>query len=584
MLKKFLGLTFAVVALGVASTTFAACDFGTVTLRVGSKGEAVKAVQTAVKVTADGSFGPMTAAAVKAFQASNGLTADGVVGPMTKAKMSTACGTTTTGTTTTTGSTTLEGGAGDMKLTQTSTGVKNEVSEGNSEKVLGLKIEADGSDLAIKNIKVTLKEKTNDAKSYRLNDYAETVSVYKGSTKVGSVDASDFSKDGTEYSKTISLSNVVVKDGATDTFYVTVEAVSNLDSTDNNKVWDVTAGDTRYQDATGVIMSDSTTKTEDFTFKTLASSGDVKLTISKASSSPAIGNVEVSDDSTTEDVNLLDFKLKAAGSDMSFDTLSVVVTPTGATSAQMVDTYYLYNGSDELASTDTTTTGFDLDNDGTVEAGAETTAVVAVFDLDDTFTIDADSTETFSVKATMLEVDGVNFTQGDKLAVKLLPAGIEMENENGDVVTDESGSATGSEQSFYYDGAVVKYVSESFTAENIADTVDGTISLKFKVTAFGESDVTVLKDQFAAEGTAKATYNLGAVAGKVGYVLSGENVTDAVISSTDLTDDAGTYTVSAGDEATFTLSVKFNATTGFVNLEIESVDGTVVSNVKTGDK
>lgn len=58
------------------------------TLRVGSRGEAVVRLQQALvahgaAISADGAFGPMTAAAVKDFQRSQGLAADGVVGPMT---------------------------------------------------------------------------------------------------------------------------------------------------------------------------------------------------------------------------------------------------------------------------------------------------------------------------------------------------------------------------------------------------------------------------------------------------------------------------------------------------------------------
>lgn len=63
----------------------ATCSTGTATLRVGSKGEAVKCLQTAVGVSADGSFGPMTAKAVMAWQASEGLTADGVFGSASRA-------------------------------------------------------------------------------------------------------------------------------------------------------------------------------------------------------------------------------------------------------------------------------------------------------------------------------------------------------------------------------------------------------------------------------------------------------------------------------------------------------------------
>ncbi len=58
-----------------------------VLLTVGVRGEAVKKLQTALGVTADGQFGPGTAAAVKAFQEKSGLTADGFAGPATLAKV-----------------------------------------------------------------------------------------------------------------------------------------------------------------------------------------------------------------------------------------------------------------------------------------------------------------------------------------------------------------------------------------------------------------------------------------------------------------------------------------------------------------
>ncbi len=57
------------------------------TLKLGSVGSDVKALQTILGLTADGSFGPKTKAAVVAFQTSKGLTADGVVGPMTRAAL-----------------------------------------------------------------------------------------------------------------------------------------------------------------------------------------------------------------------------------------------------------------------------------------------------------------------------------------------------------------------------------------------------------------------------------------------------------------------------------------------------------------
>lgn len=58
-----------------------------VPLKLGAKGEIVKAVQKKVGATPDGGFGPRTEALVKEWQQKNGLTADGVVGPKTWEKM-----------------------------------------------------------------------------------------------------------------------------------------------------------------------------------------------------------------------------------------------------------------------------------------------------------------------------------------------------------------------------------------------------------------------------------------------------------------------------------------------------------------
>ncbi|ETB64227.1 TPA: peptidoglycan-binding protein [Candidatus Nomurabacteria bacterium] len=583
MLKKFLIGSVAVFALGLALSVSAAYDLGPTTLRVGSTGEYVKTLQMIVGANADGQFGPMTAAAVKAWQASHGLVADGIVGPATKAAMNAG---TTGGTTTTPGCPagalfnsmtgapcgtttpgTLQGGAGDIELSSYSTNTEDYVVEGGEENVLGFKVEAVDSDIALTSVKVTLENllvepATDLTGSYRLTDYADSVEIYKGSTKVGEVDASDFTKksaDGvtylnTYYTKSVSLSGVVIEEGDKDAFYVKVVATSNLDSSDvDQNNWEVTVGDIRFQDATGVIMSDTQSESTTFEFTDLSGSGDVELTISKATSSPSAGNVEVSDTGSTSNVKLLDFKLKAEGSDMSFDQMSVVLTASGATTAAMVEELVLKNGSDEIASTDTIGV-----------SGANTT-----FDLDDIFTIDADSTETFSVYATIKEVDGTDFMDGDSLIASLTDANIAVEDENGDVVIDESGSATGASQYFYSVGAIVTYISESFTAEDAADFIDGTISIKFNVEAFGDNDVVFTEDQFPE------------IAGEFGYTLAGGTVTDALITSNDLEDDAGTFTITAGGEADFTLSVKFSGTSGFVTLQIDEVDGTTVSNVKT---
>lgn len=69
------------------TTTSTTCDLGTTTLRVGSKGQYVKNLQTLVGAGADGIFGNMTKAKVMAWQSDHGLTADGIVGPASRAAM-----------------------------------------------------------------------------------------------------------------------------------------------------------------------------------------------------------------------------------------------------------------------------------------------------------------------------------------------------------------------------------------------------------------------------------------------------------------------------------------------------------------
>src|SRR3989344_3518981 len=90
--SKFLlgAMIVAIMFVGVVAfdATPAAADCSiTSTLRVGSKGDQVKCLQTIVGATADGSFGHLTKAAVMAWQSGRSLVADGVVGPLTRAAL-----------------------------------------------------------------------------------------------------------------------------------------------------------------------------------------------------------------------------------------------------------------------------------------------------------------------------------------------------------------------------------------------------------------------------------------------------------------------------------------------------------------
>ena len=76
-------------------TTTTSYNFGTVTLRNGSTGSGVMALQNFLNrflnlgLVVDGRLGPKTIAVIKKWQASKGLVADGLIGPQTKAMMNT---------------------------------------------------------------------------------------------------------------------------------------------------------------------------------------------------------------------------------------------------------------------------------------------------------------------------------------------------------------------------------------------------------------------------------------------------------------------------------------------------------------
>lgn len=538
MLKKFLIGTFAVAALALALTVSAAYDFGSVTLRVGSKGTAVMAVQTVVGASVDGSYGPMTKAAVMAWQAANGLVADGVFGPMSMAKANAgsvgtsypagctsamgyspttgqkcdatvAAGlpagcTSTAGYSATTGAK-CDGGSVSTGPLAGSFGViatVNKLSQYNAEevgagqddvKVLGfdLKASKDG-DIEVNAIKLSF-DVVNTSGSTRLEDYVDSVSVWMGSNKVGSASADDFNKDATgAYSKTISLSNAVSRADVTNKFYVTVDAVSNMDSGDiNSEAMDITVDSIRYVDGSGVVSTD--TSTGDLTtvlddvvidFVTYSTAADTELKVSLDSSSPDNGIELVSATATTEDVVLLKGKLKLEGSsDVTLNTLPITLTTTSATfTASISDiatSVKLKIGSSEYVES--------------TSALTSTTGTVS-FDLLD-FDIDAGDTVEFTVYADIADLDDTIVKAGDTITATLSSTNrneMDVENEEGDQLldtTEKSGTATSGTLELRANGPQLALISASAVSSNsTTDNQDsGTFILKFSVKAIGDA-------------------------------------------------------------------------------------------------
>lgn len=451
----------------------------------------------------DGKIGAKSIAAVKAFQAMKNLVVDGKIGPMTRAALEAAQtgGTTTTGalcpngmtlasncSVSPTGSTSvLTGGAGDITVSNLSSISNEKVGEGDVDhKVFAFEVEADnGSDIAINSVKVKFAQ-GNTTGSDKLVRYATNVSVWMGSTKVGSATTASFSEGSSnDYSKSISLAGAVIKADQKASFYVSVDGAANIDSTDlSNNSWTATLESTRFSDATGAILTNSQGSiSKTFEFATLASAGDVELKVNLSSSNPAAKTVKVSTTSNTNQVELLKFTMKAQGSSMTIDQIPVNFTTNESDLDEVTSNVTLkiggntYNETVSTTSSATTTILFDdlslsVSKDATVEA-------IVYADLNDieTSTFDEGTTLAASIPSHLVTTLGANY--------------IDVEDMNGDNLAtgDRTGSANGETMTFRSTGVntVMGTPSYSNTVDTNGNITSVTYNIPVAVTSFGNT-------------------------------------------------------------------------------------------------
>jgi hypothetical protein len=463
-------------------------------LTVGSTGADVTALQTMLGVTpATGYFGAITKAAVVAYQTSKGISATGYVGPLTRAALNYVAPVVTPSTGGSTGSTgssaSLDGTDGTISDVNELTQYNNEeVGEGDEDvKVLGMEIEASNEgDIQLKSMKIELTE-TGSGDSEKLDDYVSDVSIWMGSTKIGSADADQFNEDDDGlYSKTISLSNAVIKADETVKFYVAVSAVNSFDSGDiDGNDWSVDVLNIRYTDGSGVTSteSDAGDLTGDLDvamdFVSFGDAADTEITISTASDTPDADIVVVDDTEETEDVLLLKGKIKVEGSsDVVLDEMPITFTVAGTATG--------------LAST---TGSVKLVIDGeeyTESVGSTFNSLVSSVTFDDMeLDIEGESTVEFAVYADILGIDDA-LTAGDTLKAEVTASNrsmMDIEDEEGDSVTDRSGVATGEAQEFRENGISISLVSVTASGLDNGTANDdlGSFVIKFKVTAIGET-------------------------------------------------------------------------------------------------
>jgi peptidoglycan hydrolase-like protein with peptidoglycan-binding domain len=626
-------LTAQIAALSGGSTAGSLTTAPVPPLTVGSSGAQVTALQNwlisngyQIPAGATGYFGAQTQAAVKAYQVNKAISpAVGYYGSITAASVQASlagvgAGTGSTGSTGTTGcaagalfsattglscttSTALSGGAGEINDVDYVTSINNEkVGEDESDvSVVGLDVEADdGSDLVVSSVKLNFSKGTGATHDF--DKYATEVSVWLDGKEYGRADASEFTKSN-NYDKSISLSSgAIIKAGETSELLIKVSGIGNLDTADAGDTWTAEIESIRTEDASGAIVTDSTTGDindgagRSFTFETFATATDVELKIAEDSATindAHVIDVHASDD--TLDVPVASFTFEAKGdSDLTINRWGASTTVTGATDVDdLIKEITLWIDGKEIAS------GEDFNSSVT-----PTTQKTWMFDELD-YTIPAGDKVDAEIKVTFNSVAD-SLDEGDTIAVDM------GENQTDDAVlidvTDESGEqlvdadltgtvAAGADS--VYDNAVkVSYVSQSAVSDGAAagsatgdDT--GTFKITFDVSAFGQ-DIYIDGDVMAATGTPagadgvtfatstdSTATSTAAVSGIVGTPLCAAGSLGSCTltsSETDATYDVTTagqksFRVKDGDTRRFTLEVKIGPVTGDISLMGISLKG-----------
>ncbi len=461
----------AVAAKAVASASTSSTF--TKDLTVGSTGAEVSALQTKLGVSSTGYFGALTKAAVVAFQKENGLPSTGFVGPLTRAKLNAGSTVTTTTTTTTTGSTVVvnSGVEGTISATQTNSGVKSTVYEGDKQvSVLGFKLEAKNSDISVQRVKLDLGTET---KIY--NKIYDTVYVTSGDSVLAKAELNSNTvvKDGSRYYITLAGFNLIVPRNSEKTIYVKVDVKPSIDSTDlsNNYTIRLATDGVRGVDGAGIDQYTGSTAIT----RTINVDGDLadsaSLKISTNTASPKVADVIASngaDNDELKDLALLSFDLKAEDDNVLVTDLAVDIVVGGSGTAT-TSNVYLYRANESTP----------IDS-ATVIGGVATFSDVDV-------TIAEDTTVTFTVKA---DIEGANGTV-TTVSADIDTADVTAENSAGDSIT-ETGSAAGETMYVRNAGILATLVgtpsiSKSVTENNNYSTTSASVTFNVKIKAVGDA-------------------------------------------------------------------------------------------------
>ncbi|MEY4440644.1 MAG: trimeric autotransporter adhesin [Candidatus Parcubacteria bacterium] len=540
---------FAVVAF--ALTAVSADAAYTRDLTVGSTGADVSELQAflnakvAAGLPTTGYFGTLTKAAVMKWQASVGLPSTGYFGSMSRAKIA---GETSTGGSTT-GSSDLSGGDGDIQqISETTSGTETTLGEGKTEDVLGFDLEADdNSDLDVTSVKVVVT--TEVGESSRLTKYLDSVAITVDGDEVGSVDASDFSRDGAVSTATISLDDVVVEAGEETRFYVTLTAADSINGAELDASLNVEVTRVRVEDANGAVLTEDLDGdvVADVDFEDAAANDDARVKSSTDTRDAGLLKVDANTKSDDFDVLTFKFDIDEDSSDLTVLEVPVEFEIENAGSGALAIEDFIQDMWIEVDGEkyDDYDWGTNVEIAGSATEVATATVTIDEGDLE----IAAGDVVDAVVYVVLGEQDG-NYDEGTSLTASVTGADITAENTDGDVFAVD-GTVNGETQTAQIAAATVDNF--KWVVNNTGNIID----FFFTVTAEDE-DFDVLSASIASSTAGTATTSAGVLTKSTG----------------DADSISGGFTVLDGDTATFRVRYSLTGSNGdYREVTLTSVAG-----------
>lgn len=524
---------------GQGTTTTTSAYTHTVTLKVGSKGAQVTALQSALNSlgfnagAADGIFGNGTKAAVVAFQASKGLTADGIVGPATGAALSAA--TVTSGGSTGSTSGTLNGGEADVRVKKVTEGALT-INVDEADTALAMEFDVRDADIQLSRVDAVF-----DARPWL---YFDEVNLLVNGKEVKSLSkSSDFSDIGSgKYRARFSGLSSIIKEGTKAEIALELVVKSDLGTRNGDTVKvEFDTDSVRYTDASGLMTEDGYALTALVTLS--ADFGTLK--VSANDESPKNSDVIVLDtDNNTKDVVLAIADVTAKDNNVEIKSLDVEMNTLGA------------NVEDTVLRLNVLANGTKIGNE--LVSGAALNTTTTISDLD--YVVKKGKTVEFSVEA--------EFIKGT--------AATSIEVDNFDFVYEDADYST-QNKSVSFKGEFLQLVEKGLTTS--VKSITHTVSNEGKTVQFVvKLDATAVEEDVYFQK------------GATGYTLDVNKPAGATESSTltsNATENAGVYKIAAGQtkEIIVTVAVAAGANAGFVDVTLDDIDfGFTISNpVVPGD-